>query len=65
MMGAGKLGMFIGAPDDVQPIVNEFKGKFEDYGGHRAQPEAKALAGRRRRLHVQPEGHARSRSRPA
>ncbi|ADB30158.1 extracellular solute-binding protein family 1 [Kribbella flavida DSM 17836] len=32
MMGAGKLGMMIGAPDVVQSVNNDFQGKFEDYG---------------------------------
>lgn len=32
MMGSGKLGMMIGAPDVVQSVNNDFKGKFEDYG---------------------------------
>lgn len=32
MMGSGKLGMMIGAPDVVQAVNNDFKGKFEDYG---------------------------------
>ncbi|MFF5114375.1 ABC transporter substrate-binding protein [Streptosporangium sp. NPDC000509] len=41
MMGGGKLGMMIGAPDVVQAVNNDFKGKFEDYGVT-ALPEAKA-----------------------
>ncbi|MGZ0148752.1 ABC transporter substrate-binding protein [Kribbella sp. WER1] len=32
MMGGGKLGMMIGAPDVVQSVNNDFKGKFDDYG---------------------------------
>jgi ABC-type glycerol-3-phosphate transport system substrate-binding protein len=32
MMGGGKLGMMIGAPDVVQALNNDFKGEFEDYG---------------------------------
>ncbi|MDH2424937.1 extracellular solute-binding protein [Sphaerisporangium sp. TRM90804] len=32
MMGSGKLGMMIGAPDVVKEVNNTFKGKFEDYG---------------------------------
>jgi ABC-type glycerol-3-phosphate transport system substrate-binding protein len=32
MMGSGKLGMMIGAPDVVQSVNNDFQGKFEDYG---------------------------------
>ncbi|WP_067125220.1 ABC transporter substrate-binding protein [Microtetraspora malaysiensis] len=39
MMGSGKLGMMIGAPDVVQAVNNDFKGKFEDYGVT-ALPEA-------------------------
>jgi ABC-type glycerol-3-phosphate transport system substrate-binding protein len=40
MMGSGKLGMMIGAPDVVQAVNNDFKGKFDDYGVA-ALPEAK------------------------
>ena len=29
--GAGKVGMFIGAPDSTQAIVSQFQGKFEDW----------------------------------
>jgi ABC-type glycerol-3-phosphate transport system substrate-binding protein len=32
MMGSGKLGMMIGAPDVVQSVNNDFQGKFDDYG---------------------------------
>ncbi|GAA5083174.1 multiple sugar transport system substrate-binding protein [Thermocatellispora tengchongensis] len=32
MMGGGKLGMMLGAPDVVQAVNNDFKGNFEDYG---------------------------------
>lgn len=32
MMGGGKLGMMIGAPDVVQSVNNDFKGVFADYG---------------------------------
>ncbi|MEV0969825.1 ABC transporter substrate-binding protein [Microtetraspora glauca] len=32
MMGSGKLGMMIGAPDVVKAVNNDFKGKFDDYG---------------------------------
>ncbi|MFC4529237.1 extracellular solute-binding protein [Sphaerisporangium dianthi] len=32
MMGSGKLGMMIGAPDVVKEVNNTFKGKFDDYG---------------------------------
>ena len=47
MMGGGKLGMMIGAPDVVRPVNNDFKGKFEDYGGHRspARPRASLFGG--------------------
>ncbi|GLW07831.1 sugar ABC transporter substrate-binding protein [Microtetraspora sp. NBRC 13810] len=31
MMGGGKLGMMIGAPDVIQQVNNDFSGKFEDY----------------------------------
>ncbi|MFF5079325.1 ABC transporter substrate-binding protein [Actinoplanes sp. NPDC000266] len=29
--GAGKVGMFIGAPDSTQAIVSQFQGKYEDW----------------------------------
>ncbi|MFK3982799.1 ABC transporter substrate-binding protein [Micromonospora sp. NPDC050397] len=29
--GAGKVGMFIGAPDATQAIVSQFQGKFQDW----------------------------------
>jgi ABC-type glycerol-3-phosphate transport system substrate-binding protein len=32
MMGAGQLGMYLAAPDNVATIVNQFKGKYDDYG---------------------------------
>ncbi|MCS7484160.1 ABC transporter substrate-binding protein [Umezawaea endophytica] len=32
MMGAGQLGMYLAAPDNVPTLVNQFKGKYEDYG---------------------------------
>ncbi|WP_067174416.1 ABC transporter substrate-binding protein [Microtetraspora niveoalba] len=41
MMGSGKLGMMIGAPDVVKAVNNDFKGKFEDYGVT-SLPEAKS-----------------------
>jgi ABC-type glycerol-3-phosphate transport system substrate-binding protein len=41
MMGSGKLGMMIGAPDVVQTVNNDFQGKFADYGVT-ALPEVKA-----------------------
>lgn len=32
MMGAGQLGMYLAAPDNVAAIVNQFKGEYDDYG---------------------------------
>ncbi|MPZ84957.1 MAG: extracellular solute-binding protein [Actinophytocola sp.] len=32
MFGAGQLGMFVGAPDNIPPLVNQFKGDYADYG---------------------------------
>nr|WP_042189533.1 extracellular solute-binding protein [Kibdelosporangium sp. MJ126-NF4]CEL18742.1 sugar uptake ABC transporter sugar-binding protein [Kibdelosporangium sp. MJ126-NF4]CTQ96406.1 sugar uptake ABC transporter sugar-binding protein [Kibdelosporangium sp. MJ126-NF4] len=32
LMGAGQLGMYLGAPDNVPVLVKEFKGRYEDYG---------------------------------
>jgi ABC-type glycerol-3-phosphate transport system substrate-binding protein len=32
MMAAGKLGMYVGSPDNVPTIVKQYKGKYEDYG---------------------------------
>jgi ABC-type glycerol-3-phosphate transport system substrate-binding protein len=32
MMGAGQLGMFMGAPDNIPVLVKQFNGKYEDYG---------------------------------
>jgi ABC-type glycerol-3-phosphate transport system substrate-binding protein len=32
MMGAGKLGMYIAAPDNVPTLVKQFQGKYADYG---------------------------------
>ena len=29
--GAGKVGMYIGAPDSITAIVNTFKGSFDDW----------------------------------
>jgi multiple sugar transport system substrate-binding protein len=43
MMGSGKLGMMIGAPDVVQTVNNDFQGKFEDYGVT-AVPESEGKA---------------------
>jgi ABC-type glycerol-3-phosphate transport system substrate-binding protein len=41
MMGSGRLGMMIGAPDVVQGVSNDFQGRFADYGVA-PLPEAKA-----------------------
>ncbi len=32
LMGSGKLGMYVAAPDNVATIVNQFKGDFKNYG---------------------------------
>lgn len=32
MMGAGQLGMYIAAPDNVPVLVNQFKGDYANYG---------------------------------
>ncbi|MFT7838890.1 extracellular solute-binding protein [Saccharothrix sp. BKS2] len=32
MMGAGQLGMYIAAPDNVPTLVNQFDGDYADYG---------------------------------
>ncbi|RZQ60618.1 ABC transporter substrate-binding protein [Amycolatopsis suaedae] len=32
MMGAGQLGMYLAAPDNVPTVVKQFNGKYEDYG---------------------------------
>ncbi|WP_414639044.1 ABC transporter substrate-binding protein [Actinophytocola sp.] len=32
MMGAGQLGMYLAAPDNVPVLVNQFKGNYADYG---------------------------------
>jgi multiple sugar transport system substrate-binding protein len=32
MMGSGKLGMYIAAPDNIPTIVNQYKGNYNDYG---------------------------------
>ncbi|WP_150254587.1 ABC transporter substrate-binding protein [Nocardiopsis deserti] len=32
MMGAGTLGMYVGAPDNLKPVVDNFEGDFADYG---------------------------------
>ncbi len=32
MMGAGQLGMYLSAPDNVPVLVKQFNGKYEDYG---------------------------------
>jgi multiple sugar transport system substrate-binding protein len=32
MMASGKLGMYVGGADNIPSIVNQYKGKYEDYG---------------------------------
>ncbi|MFB9908388.1 ABC transporter substrate-binding protein [Allokutzneria oryzae] len=32
MMGAGQLGMYIAAPDNIPTLVNQFNGSYTDYG---------------------------------
>jgi multiple sugar transport system substrate-binding protein len=32
MMGAGQLGMYLAAPDNIPTLVNQFKGNYADYG---------------------------------
>jgi ABC-type glycerol-3-phosphate transport system substrate-binding protein len=32
MMGAGKLGMYLAAPDNIPTLVKQFEGKYADYG---------------------------------
>ncbi|MEN3361424.1 MAG: multiple sugar transport system substrate-binding protein [Mycobacteriales bacterium] len=32
LMGAGKLGMYLAAPDNVPTLVKQFQGKYDDYG---------------------------------
>jgi ABC-type glycerol-3-phosphate transport system substrate-binding protein len=32
LMGAGQLGMYMAAPDNVPVLVKQFNGKYEDYG---------------------------------
>ena len=58
---AGKLGMYIGAPDDIyNVIVPTDKGNLSDIGmGAAAQRDrhARRVAVRWQRLHVRPEGH--------
>lgn len=31
-MGTGKIGMYVGAPDDIPLVVQQYKAKFEDLG---------------------------------
>jgi multiple sugar transport system substrate-binding protein len=45
MMGSGKLGMYVAAPDNVATIVNQFKGDFNDYGLGPIPGGAATLAG--------------------
>jgi multiple sugar transport system substrate-binding protein len=44
MMGSGKLGMYLGSASDLQTIVNQYKGKFPDYG-FGPMPEGKGTLG--------------------
>ncbi|NUR28896.1 MAG: extracellular solute-binding protein [Catenulispora sp.] len=44
MMAAGKLGMYVGSPDNIPTIVRQYKGKYEDYGLG-AIPDGKATLG--------------------
>ncbi|MDQ2587696.1 extracellular solute-binding protein [Saccharothrix yanglingensis] len=32
MMGSGRLGMYLAAPDNIPTLVNQFKGDYADYG---------------------------------
>lgn len=32
MMAAGKLGMYVGSPDNIPTIVRQYKGKYADFG---------------------------------
>ncbi|GAA3985843.1 extracellular solute-binding protein [Allokutzneria multivorans] len=32
MMGAGQLGMYLAAPDNIPTLVNQFSGSYTDYG---------------------------------
>ncbi|MGI8332964.1 ABC transporter substrate-binding protein [Actinomadura scrupuli] len=32
MMASGKLGMYLSAPDNIPTLVDQFQGKYEDYG---------------------------------
>lgn len=32
MMGSGKLGMYVAAPDNIPTLVKQFQGKYADYG---------------------------------
>ena len=52
MMAAGKLGMYVGGTGDMPNIVNQYKGRYEDYGLG-VHPRRQGHPGRRRRLHVQ------------
>jgi ABC-type glycerol-3-phosphate transport system substrate-binding protein len=44
MMGAGKLGMYLGAPDNIPTLVNSFKGDINTFGLG-AIPNGKATLG--------------------
>jgi ABC-type glycerol-3-phosphate transport system substrate-binding protein len=45
MMAGGKLGMYMAAPDNVETIVNQFKGDFNKYGLGPIPGGAATLAG--------------------
>ncbi|GAA3314765.1 extracellular solute-binding protein [Nonomuraea dietziae] len=59
LMGAGKMGMILGAPDVITELHDNRKAKYEDFG-LAAFPEAKATLGGGGRVHVQPQGHPRA-----
>ena len=66
--GAGKVGMFVGAPDATTAIVTQFQGKYEDWamGPMPGQDgPAKGDARRRRGLLLQEGPEHGRRSRPA
>jgi len=43
-MASGKLGMYVGSPDNIPTIVKQYKGKYEDYG-LAAIPDGKGTLG--------------------
>ena len=55
LMGSGKLGMYVGAPDNVTNIHQEYGPRTPTWRG--ADARQRRHAARRRRLHVQQEGH--------